>query len=593
MSRKSKRAKLEEEINCSPILENLFTTTKCDELKCAHDNSGPYTHSVLYPLCDDSFMRLVHSDALTNMTATFKETDLFKVFQTGDLATLSSSGPGASKMRHLLALRDAIYSERFRKLVGDVMGCDDLTEKVDCSANAYTHGCHLLCHDDVIGTRRISYIIYLTDPDCEWTAEDGGALELYPLEGDKNAQQGVPVPSPTNNLLPRFNSMALFRVQPGKSYHSVQEVYAKDKPRLSISGWFHGPTPPEGADGASLKQIMTMGDDARPFERFSNGSVDSETAGTTPSLSAEDMCELKKYVNPTYLTTEAMTQICEQFCSDSSIQLHGFIHDAIAAPLMNKMFAVDEIDKVGNGHCPPSYQVGLHPPSSWKVVGPPHKRRHLVYECTNDAGDGEIGDNCENVHGQLGQGLATLREKLFRSAAFARYCEKITTLRPTGYKDTIRRFRPGLDYTVAHYSGMTKVPRLDATLCFVDSREDGGNEEEEKEETKGKGRGEIKQQIGKAALWDSGDAGGFECYIAADDDEDAEAAAVYKSMGEESDDEGDQLLSVSPAANVLSLVMRNENIMRFVKYVSATAPSSRFDISAEFEFAVEEDDEEG
>ena len=43
-------------------------------------------------------------------------------------------------------------------------------------------GCHLLCHDDVIGTRRVSYIIYLTDPDDEWRDEDGGALELYPID---------------------------------------------------------------------------------------------------------------------------------------------------------------------------------------------------------------------------------------------------------------------------------------------------------------------------------------------------------------------------------------------------------------------------
>lgn len=32
----------------------------------------------------------------------------------------------------------------------------------------------------------------------------------------------------------------------------------------------------------------------------------------------------------------------------------------------------------------------------------------------------------------------------------------------------MRRFRPGLDYTVAHHGGMTAIPRLDATLCFVD-----------------------------------------------------------------------------------------------------------------------------
>ena len=34
----------------------------------------------------------------------------------------------------------------------------------------------------VIGTRCISYIVYLTDPDDGWTEEDGGALELYPVE---------------------------------------------------------------------------------------------------------------------------------------------------------------------------------------------------------------------------------------------------------------------------------------------------------------------------------------------------------------------------------------------------------------------------
>jgi Rps23 Pro-64 3,4-dihydroxylase Tpa1-like proline 4-hydroxylase len=59
-----------------------------------------------------------------------------------------------------------------------------LIDKVDCSSNCYTRGCHLLCHDDVISTRRVSYILYLTDPDETWNSEDGGALELYPLNDD-------------------------------------------------------------------------------------------------------------------------------------------------------------------------------------------------------------------------------------------------------------------------------------------------------------------------------------------------------------------------------------------------------------------------
>lgn len=37
-------------------------------------------------------------------------------------------------------------------------------------------GSHLITHDDVIDTRCISYVIYLSDPDDEWTKDDGGRL---------------------------------------------------------------------------------------------------------------------------------------------------------------------------------------------------------------------------------------------------------------------------------------------------------------------------------------------------------------------------------------------------------------------------------
>ncbi len=96
--------------------------------------------------------------------------------------------------------------------IREVTGCGELADKTDCSCNVYAKGGHLLCHDDVIGTRRcvsvccvakpqhdsvlrphlqrltynalprVSWIIYLTDPEDPWEAKDGGALELYPLE---------------------------------------------------------------------------------------------------------------------------------------------------------------------------------------------------------------------------------------------------------------------------------------------------------------------------------------------------------------------------------------------------------------------------
>ena len=48
--------------------------------------------------------------------------------------------------------------------------------------------------------QRVSYIIYLSDDESEWTADDGGALELYACK-----ERGTPDASPSATLLPHFN----------------------------------------------------------------------------------------------------------------------------------------------------------------------------------------------------------------------------------------------------------------------------------------------------------------------------------------------------------------------------------------------------
>ena len=52
----------------------------------------------------------------------------------------------------------------------------DFADFVYFLSTAVQQGGHLLCHDDVIGTRRVSYIVYLTDPDEPWRADDGGTM---------------------------------------------------------------------------------------------------------------------------------------------------------------------------------------------------------------------------------------------------------------------------------------------------------------------------------------------------------------------------------------------------------------------------------
>lgn len=58
-------------------------------------------------------------------------------------------------------------------------------------------------------------------------------------------------------------------------------------------------------------------------------------------------------------------------------------------------------------------------------------------------------------------------------------------------------------------------------------------------------------------------------------------------------DDESGVLNVSPAANTLNLVLRDEGLMRFVKYLSVAAPSSRFDIAMTYQPEPDSDEEEG
>jgi len=73
-----------------------------------------------------------------------------------------------------------------------------------------------------------------------------------------------------------------------------------------------------------------------------------------------------------------------------------------------------------------------------------------------------------------------------------------------GLRGDARRFRPGLDYTIAHYGQLIQSGYiLDATLTFVDDSDQD-----------------------KLLVWESDNAGGFECYTPADEDAEDTAEAA-------------------------------------------------------------------
>src|ERR1700760_2873580 len=183
-----------------------------------------YKHGVIHNLMNDNLLRSVRTEILEHLHFTPKETDIYKIHQSGDLANLDGLEDSALlKLPSLLQLRDALYSQAFRDWISHVGNSGPLSgRKTDMAINVYTPGCHLLCHDDVIGSRRLSYILYLPDPEKPWKPECGGALRLYPTEKmiDKADETEALVPSADFTIVipPAFNQLSFFTIQPGQSF---------------------------------------------------------------------------------------------------------------------------------------------------------------------------------------------------------------------------------------------------------------------------------------------------------------------------------------------------------------------------------------
>lgn len=559
------------------ISQNIFN--RKDELKQEYALNKPYPHVVLSDLFEDSFLEKLILEIKDHSVVTFKESDLYKVYQSMDFANLNPNDPDVvKKLPHVMQLRELLYSTEWRRFIEEVADLPPgiLSDQIDCACNCHITGCHLLCHDDVIGSRCISYILYLTEKD--WKREEGGALELYGCV-DPEAIQRVPDVVPLRTYLPILNNMAFFKVEPGTSFHAVQEVLG-DRPRLSLQGWFH-------YDATSKKpsnQLATLdmlkgkdstsreGDEGEEF--LPNPVEENDDKSDLTVLSDADSEYLGTYINRTYLCTDELRKINDLFEEESSVRLHDFFCKDIVAEL-EKAMEVEDANMKTKFFEMENYSRGSN--SNWSLVGPCHKQRYLEFQPDEQSGS---SGNDQGVGGVLFR----LKRDVFESPQFRRYLHVATSLgSPLAQRGRIRRFRPGLDYTVAHHGLLLpegSPPILDATMCFVlDKCLDKPENETESEDI----------------TWESGNFGGFECYIEADEQEDNVASANDKNNAndpaeEYNEDDESPLLSVSACNNTLSLVLRDVGSMRFVKYVGARAPSSRWDIAMEYKVPHDDND---
>ncbi|XP_034417964.1 prolyl 3-hydroxylase OGFOD1 [Cyclopterus lumpus] len=211
-----------------------------------------------------------------------KSNDLYKFKQSDDLKKRTEP--------HISGLRAALFG-RFRSWLGEVLQVE-LEPVVDISCARYEYTDVLLCHDDELEGRRVAFILYLVPP---WQSSDGGTLDLYTTDSNFHPQSIV------KSLVPSLNTLVLFEVSP-VSFHQVSEVLTRDKCRLSLSGWFHGP---------SLERP--------PRHR-------GPPVPRSPHLPRDETL-LLEWVNPVYLDIAYQEQIQEEFEDSSEIQLKDFLKE--------------------------------------------------------------------------------------------------------------------------------------------------------------------------------------------------------------------------------------------------------------------------
>lgn len=458
-----------------------------------------------------------------------------------------------------------------------------------------------------------------------WDPKWGGSLELFPVENGE--ERGLPGPKAVKSIPVKWGQIIFFQVQPGRSYHSVEEVIVGDnRKRLGVSGWFHRPIEGEEGFGAyndektrqatlsSLAQITSA--PTLPIVPY--------TADPPAGLSSAHVKFLSPFIAPSYLTTQTLEKLAGQFVPESQIVLHNFLHPELADKIKGETEAADKRD-YGESKLIPAQGCGEG--DGWELQGPSSKHRYVSLTGPS----------------QSTPALQTVMDKLLPSEAFRAWLSVVSSLAPTGHRSEARRFRRGLDYTLAAGEDRAGEVRLDAYLGLTwwGDVQSGSDEEE--------------------ALFEHG---GWECYLAApDENEDPEtyqselakrAAKANEEAGEddvpkeeaeakvdeakeaepealasktsaaekakdvsismggvelefdpdqfsdgdfdtdsEGGDDGEPLLTLPVGWNKLLLVLRDPGVMRFVKYLSAAAPGSRWDVGGEWEVGMlEEDDDE-
>ena len=433
----------------------------------------------------------------------------------------------------------------------------------------------------------------------DWQEPWGGKLRLYPMKklqtGEGTAAE-LPYHDAQNSLRIGWNRLAFFAVQPGQSFHDVEEVYHADhdasdveRVRMAISGWYH--VPQEGEQGyrageleeherssgrASLKSIdefdrpqpmPTKYPEYRPLiqKDLGRGEYSSRNfpleAGVKSSeaafsrdpdpttLTQGDIEFLLQYVSPRWLVPDTVAELKDTFADESCLRIDDFLQPHFANLLKRSIEAEPHIlDK--------SILSGKQ--KSWEIAQPSHKQKYFYKLPLENVSHSSYNSSAKTSQDNP---LEELTYELLPSQQFRKWLNFVTGVVLKTHDIRTRRFRRGIDYQLAMPYKMEE-PRLEFTLGLTpggkwgDEGEDEDNEAEsissqkrdgcEDGETEGQksvdGRnGQSQSRLGDGLFSDlvtqdqqETNNGGYECWMA--DDEDGDDSDADTDLAHDADD---------------------------------------------------------
>lgn len=327
-------------------------------------------------------------------------------------------------------------------------------------------------------------------------------------------------------------------------------------------------------------------------------------------LSSSHLSFLSKYLAPSYLSAETLEKLCGQFEAASEIVLHNFLKPDLAQKLKEETKGVDIREYPSKTAIVPQ---DLGEGSGWALQGPPSKHRYLSL-------DKSSSDTATPI-------LTDILSSLLPSEAFRAWLAVVSSLTPMSYRSEARRFRKGLDYTLAAGEERSSEARLDVWLgatwwadvpvasdaedalldeggweCYLASPEEGEDPAvfqskharqtaDTTEEQKAESNGNDETSTAEDGSEKNGEQE-FELEIDPEQSDEL-SPSDFDSDSEGGEDDG-PLLTQAVSFNKLLLVLRDPGVMRFVKYLGAGAGGSRWDVGGEWEVGMleEADDED-